>query len=68
MAKYVDYSLKDININEIDQAIFEAIDLGINPLELKKIVEESISWAVKELDKEFFEEWKNLIILKFIIV
>ena len=56
MAKYVDYSLKDININEIDQAIFEAIDLGINPLELKKIVEESISWAVKELDKEFFEE------------
>jgi hypothetical protein len=55
MAKFVDYSLEDGIANQIDKDIFEAIDLGIDPHELKKLVEESISWAVKELDKEHFE-------------
>ena len=55
MAKYIDHSLEDGISKQIDEAVFEAVDLGIRPLDIKKLVEESIAWAVKELDKEHFE-------------
>ena len=55
MAKYVDYSPEDSVFNQINQGIFEAVDLGIEPDEIQKLVEEAIAWSVKELDKEHFE-------------
>lgn len=49
MARYV--SASDNIIQKIDKVIFEAVDLGLDPIEIDRIVQECIAWSVKELGK-----------------
>jgi hypothetical protein len=56
MAKYtIEETTEDVVLKEIDHNVFEALDLGIDPQEIQKQVEESIAWGLKQLDKEEFD-------------
>lgn len=55
MAKYSHNSPTEIIQEQIDSLVFEALDLGIEPDDIVKVVEQSISWGLKKLEKEEFE-------------
>jgi hypothetical protein len=54
MAKYNTYGEQHLK-KHVDDVVIEAIDLGLTPSEIDKMVEESIAWAVQELREEEFE-------------
>jgi hypothetical protein len=55
MASYSDPTPEQQVKDDIDRTVIEALDLGLDPIDINRLVEESIAWAIKELEKEEFE-------------
>jgi len=55
MAKFFALTQEKEVLEDIEKIVVEALDIGMSPENINKIVQETLAWAMLELSKEEFE-------------